>query len=109
MHRDHVPSVPPEFHLLGSTPVSFNQGMARFHNTAMSSTSFSLTDIHILTVQGHPEFTKSISSAIIEARSASGILSTETVEDARRRADRGDDGVALVGRVIWGVLDVRRL
>lgn len=107
MHRDHVPSVPPEFHLLGSTPVCFNQGMVRFHNTAMSPTSFSLTDIHILTVQGHPEFTKSISSKVIEARSASGILSTETAEDARRREDWRNDGVTIVGRVIWGVLDVR--
>jgi GMP synthase-like glutamine amidotransferase len=103
MHRDHVPEVPSMFHLLGSTSISHNQGMVCFHDAAVSLTSFSLTDIHILTVQGHPEFTKSISSAIIEARTASGVLNAESAEDARRREDWRNDGV-VVGRVIWNIL-----
>jgi hypothetical protein len=92
------------FHLLGSTSISHNQGMVCFHDT-VSPTSFSLTDIHILTVEGHPEFTKSISSAVIEARAASGVLNAETAEDARRREDWRNDGV-VVGRVIWNILGV---
>ena len=31
MHRDHVPAVPPSFHLLGSTAISANQGMVRLY------------------------------------------------------------------------------
>ncbi|KIM43592.1 hypothetical protein M413DRAFT_443508 [Hebeloma cylindrosporum] len=101
MHRDHVPSVPPSFHLLGSTNISPNQGMVRFvppfpspsidpssnptdtHQQTLSSTP--LPPIQILTTQGHPEFNSSIVSSIIEQRVASGAIGIPAAEDAKRR------------------------
>jgi len=134
MHRDHVPSVPPTFHLLGSTDISPNQGMVRFAPPSPSSNSTNdilppdssnatctnavlqpaqpLPPIQILTVQGHPEFTCPIVSSIIEQRVASGAIATPAAEDARRRLEeaeaqktpRSDDALGLVGRVVWGVI-----
>lgn len=106
MHRDHVPAIPPTAHLLGSTSVSINQGMVRFTHPTMSSPSPSFDNIHILTVQGHPEFTKSISSIVIDARHKMGILDEKTAEDGRRRADWRNDGVTVFGKVFWTVLGV---
>ena len=104
MHSDHAPTVPPTFHLLGSTTRCRNQGMIRFHDTSQSPAAFSLSDIHVLTTQGHPEFTKSISTLIIKARVAGGKYSKETGEDARRREDWRNDGIGIFGKVIWHVL-----
>jgi hypothetical protein len=83
-----------------------NQGMVVFTQPDMSSPSSSLDNIHVLTVQGHPEFTKSISSMVIEARQRQGIIDETTAEDGRRRADWRNDGVAVFGQVFWKVLGV---
>ena len=105
MHRDHVPNVPPSFHLLGSTHVSRNQGMVRFLNpTAPLDPAASLPPIHILTLQGHPEFTKGIVNEIVAVRSASGIIDQATARQAYERADWKNDGVDVMGRAIWEVL-----
>jgi GMP synthase-like glutamine amidotransferase len=106
MHRDHVPQILPGFHLLGSTDVSYNQGMVRFHSPAISPTNISLSDVHIFTVQGHPEFTQPIITKIIEARTMQGVIDEATAADAVRRAGLQNDGVAVVGKAIWGVLGV---
>jgi hypothetical protein len=109
VHRDHVPAVPPTFHLLGSTPAYYNQGMVRFSPSSPASSDPStlrLTDIHILTIEGHPDFTQPVMDAIIDNRTASGIIDEETAKDARRRAKWRNDGV-IVGEVVWKVLGVQ--
>lgn len=113
MHRDHVPEVPPAFHLLGSTPTTLNQGMVGFDKDKELPTEgsrplgWSLRDIHIFTVQGHPEFTKDIVSKIVQVRSESGVLDEQMKADVLRREDWPHHGVNVVGRVIWGVLGFR--
>lgn len=98
MHRDHVPEVPASFSNLGSSATCAVQGLIRrYPNTS---------DIHILTVQGHPEFTSDIVEAIIDAREASGAMSKEVVEDGRRRAVVEHDGIGAIGRAMWRVLGV---
>ncbi|KAF7369045.1 Glutamine amidotransferase type-1 domain-containing protein [Mycena venus] len=107
MHRDHVPEVPPTFHLLGSTEVSVNQGMVRFHSAATVPPSpVSLSDIHVFTVQGHPEFNEPIVSKLVDARTASGIIDPVTSVDAVRRAHWQNDGVGVVGKIILGIYGV---
>ena len=64
----------------------------------------SITDIHILTVQGHPEFTTQILEALVTARLAAGIWDGPTVEDARRRASWRNDGVDVVGTTVFRML-----
>jgi len=105
MHRDHVPAVPPSFHLLGSTPVAPNQGMVRFYEDSDGGNA-KPENVHVLTVQGHPEFTQRISEKIVDARASTGVLSKEVAEDARRRAAWRNDGVSIFGNVIWKVLGV---
>ncbi|KAM6494905.1 Class I glutamine amidotransferase-like protein [Amanita muscaria] len=106
MHQDHVPSVPAGFHLLGSTPVSLNQGMVRFYGDSASPTA-SPDNIHILTLQGHPEFTEPITTGLIEARAAKGIIDKETAADGLNRRFWPNDGTGVIGRTIWNVLGVK--
>ncbi|KIK69120.1 hypothetical protein GYMLUDRAFT_35181 [Collybiopsis luxurians FD-317 M1] len=130
MHQDHVPSVPKGFHLLASTDVSVNQGMVstigtEYHFTPTvesrstisssssslpsdSSPSIPLTDIHIITVQGHPEFTSPIVSKITKHRTKQGILTESLKEDVDRRNEAlGDkihgDGEA-IATIFWKIL-----
>ncbi|CCM04362.1 uncharacterized protein FIBRA_06534 [Fibroporia radiculosa] len=103
MHRDHVPAVPPSFELLGSTPISLNQGMVRFYEGRGAGTP-GVEDVHILTVQGHPEFTEHIVDTIVRARESTGVISKDVAEDSRRRGSWRNDGVSIIGKVIWGVL-----
>ena len=122
MHRDHVPTVPPNAHLLGSTDVTLNQGMVLFDPPSTPlpadldsiTPSIVLTSIHVLTLQGHPEFTEPIMRMLLDARV--GLLGETLVNEARLRAggvpgrDHPDglacDGVGRIGQVIWGVLGV---
>ncbi|KAF7303763.1 Glutamine amidotransferase type-1 domain-containing protein [Mycena indigotica] len=104
MHQDVVSEMPPQFHLLGSTSVALNQGMVRLIDGASPSTTSGLSNIHIFTVQGHPEFTQGLVNMLLEPRLKSGILSAEVVEDARRRAGWRNDGVTVIGKAILGVL-----
>lgn len=103
MHRDHVPEVPPSFHLLGSSLVSPNHGMVQLY-PGKSPESIEPSDVHIFTVQGHPEFHKQITEEIVKARHSSGLLSSEIVEDFHRRAEWRNDGPGVVGKAIWAVL-----
>ena len=104
MHRDHVPVVPHGFELLGSTSVSNNQGMVKFHAGAQKGNK--LNDVHILTLQGHPEYTEEIITGLVTIRSQSGIISAEAAADAERRRYWKQDGIEVLGRAIWGVLGV---
>ncbi|KAI0325131.1 class I glutamine amidotransferase-like protein [Cubamyces sp. BRFM 1775] len=107
MHRDHVPKVPPNFHLLGSTSVAPNQGMVQLYPGA-SPESVSPADVHIFTVQGHPEFHKRITEEIVKARHSTGALSDELVGDYQRRADWRNDGPGVVGKTLWEILRASR-
>ncbi|KAF8154701.1 class I glutamine amidotransferase-like protein [Crassisporium funariophilum] len=104
MHRDHVPSVPLNFHLLASSPVSLNQGMVRFASLSNPMPGKPLPPIQILTVQGHPEFTESVVSAIVEQRFSSGVIDAEVAADAERRKLWKNDGVDAIGKVVWKVI-----
>lgn len=121
MHRDHVPEVPPSFHLLGRSPTTPVQGLVKFDspsptNTQVTSvnppsselppTKRTLKDIHILTLQGHPEFTGPIVNKIIDAREEAGILKGDIVTVAREKESAGwrNDGVTVVGKTFWDVL-----
>ncbi|KAF9524926.1 class I glutamine amidotransferase-like protein [Crepidotus variabilis] len=106
MHRDHVPSVPPNFHLLASTAITPNQGMVKFLGNPPldDKTSSNLPPIQIITVQGHPEFTESVVSAIIEQRAASGVIDSEAAQDAEKRRYWKTDGIDVFGQILWDVI-----
>lgn len=110
MHRDHVPLVPHGFHNLGSSPTSPIQGLVRLYPSSMSSDPAAAATeparMHILTVQGHPEFTGDIVSAIIDAREKSGAMSADAVQAGRERAFLDHEGIGAIGRAIWRVLGV---
>lgn len=100
MHRDHVPNVPSEIYPLGSTEVAANQGMVKF----VSEPSKNPKDISILTVQGHPEFTKEILRKIVDVRASSGVITQDLAVDAIRRNEWRNDGVDVIAKVFWQVL-----
>ncbi|KAG8964725.1 hypothetical protein FRC00_001381 [Tulasnella sp. 408] len=104
MHRDHVPTVPAEFTLLGSTDVSLNQGMVKRYTT--STEKWSDGAIHVLTVQGHPEFCPDIVNWVVDAREKSGVMDAETVRKARERANKRDDGVGPIGKAVFAALGI---
>jgi len=76
--------------------------MVRFSSGANPSTP--LPPIHILAIQGHPEFNEPIVTAMIEQRFQSGIINQETVADAETRRFWKTDGVDVIGKAIWEVL-----
>jgi GMP synthase-like glutamine amidotransferase len=105
MHQDHNPVVPHEFELLGWTNVSNNQGMVKYYPDARADgTKFER--IHILTVQGHPEFTEPIITGVVEYRLRLGIFTPEQAADAMRRRFDPVDGFGLLAKVIWEVVGV---
>ncbi|KAF8331312.1 class I glutamine amidotransferase-like protein [Cantharellus anzutake] len=103
MHRDHVPSLPPNFLLLGSTPKCDVQGMLLPYESRDVN---NFEDVHILCVQGHPEFVSDMVQKIIDAREKSGVLDAPTVREARHRATQEDDGVGAITRAIWKTLGI---
>ena len=110
MHRDHVPAVPPPFHLLGSTAVSPNQGMVRLYPAAAATAPADArpADVQIFTVQGHPEFHRAITDEIVKARRAGGLFDDALLADYARRAEWRNDGVDVVGRAMWEILRATR-
>lgn len=108
MNRDHVPTEPPSFHIIISSDHSPNHGMIRFSQSESSGDApplnFRLTDIHILSSQGHPEFTESIMRTFLNARRE--FLGTEVVDDGQSRAGNQNDGIAVVGKAMWGIMGV---
>lgn len=81
MHKDVVYGFPEEVESLGATEICQNQGMYAAKR--------------LITVQGHPEFTREIVKEIIESRHAQGIFTDAVFEDAMRRLTNHDDGVAV--------------
>ncbi|KAF8908109.1 class I glutamine amidotransferase-like protein [Gymnopilus junonius] len=122
MHRDHVPSVPPnaDLHVLASTELSPNQGMVKFYPAAQDTETHAHGNgtvqaaskkVQIFTIQGHPEFTQRVISDIVEQRSAVGVMSAQISDDLKSRLDKGWDKEAqndsndVVGKVIWDIIE----
>ncbi|KAH6904247.1 cytoplasmic protein [Coprinopsis sp. MPI-PUGE-AT-0042] len=63
-----------------------------------------LSTVQILTVQGHPEWHEGVVTPLIEERMASGVIPKDRAEDALRKADLRNDGMSVVGRVVWTML-----
>ncbi|KIK69123.1 hypothetical protein GYMLUDRAFT_152721 [Collybiopsis luxurians FD-317 M1] len=123
IHQDIVPFVPQAFHLLGSSPVTMNQGVVSFNGAkycftpelapnSHSITTFpsSLTEIHILTVQSHPEFTKPIVVELVNSMlSEPGKISDAEKADLERRMkalERSEGDGLVIGRTLWKILGV---
>jgi len=108
MHRDHVPVIPKDCILLGSSPISHNQGYIRLASPAQTPADFTdpqvVKSIQIFTVQGHPEFTARIIDSIIKARLFSGVIPPDVAAQARDRRDWRNDGVDVIGKAIWKIL-----
>jgi GMP synthase-like glutamine amidotransferase len=104
MHRDHVPEIPPGFILLGSTAVSPIQGMVLPYPALGEGTVPSAAETHILTVQGHPEFTGPIVEKMVDFRAERGIIDAERAAKAREDAYKQHDGLGVVGQAIWKVM-----
>jgi len=62
----------------------------------------------IFTIQGHPEFTPSIVSHVIDAREKTGVFVGEVAEEAKRRKGgkdgSGGEGLGRLGWAIWRVM-----
>lgn len=111
MHRDHVPSIPEEYNgskiaLIGSTPLTPNQGYVLYRPTEKKLSSKS---IQVLAVQGHPEFTERIVSAIVDARGpqGNGVMSADVVAEGKDRARWRNDGDTVIGKAVWEVLSAK--
>lgn len=108
MNRDHVPTEPPSFHIIASSNHSPKHGMVRFSQAESLGDApplnFRLTDIHILSSHGHPEFTESIMRMLLNAWQE--LLGTEVVDYGQSRAGNQNDGIAVVGKAIWGIMGV---
>jgi GMP synthase-like glutamine amidotransferase len=107
MNRDHVPTVPPGFELLGSTDINYNQGMVKYIPDESGKLARP-SDIQILTVQGHPEFTKRIVAMLVGIRAERGILTPECAQDAIKRNELSNEAPEVVGRAVWKVIGAIR-
>lgn len=78
--------------------------MIKYHSSSTQSNPLA----HILTIQGHPEFTPSIVSHVVDARASTGIFDPEVTAEALRRLGgkdgSGGEGLGRVGWAIWRVL-----
>ena len=92
MHKDIVFDYPEGAEKLGASPRCLVQGMYRKGR--------------YISVQGHPEWHEGVVTPLIEERAASGVIPKETAEDAMRRKDLRNDGLSVVGRVLWTMLGV---
>ncbi|GAA5836725.1 hypothetical protein JCM9279_007638 [Rhodotorula babjevae] len=90
MHRDHIPSVPEGFDLLGSSSGCDVHGMVRFVED--EGVPHTVENVSILTLQGHPEFNSTIVNEVIDMREAKGVISHELAEESREYAGEHDDG-----------------
>ena len=81
MHRDIVFDYPPDVEPLGSSPRCKVQGM--------------YSKNRLITVQGHPEFSKDIVTELLETRHKQGIFGDEVYEDGLARVGKDHDGVAV--------------
>ncbi|KXN85526.1 Putative glutamine amidotransferase-like protein C13C5.04 [Leucoagaricus sp. SymC.cos] len=132
-HRDHVPleSLEKQFasgdlHLIGHTGVTGNQGVLKF-NSSPSDPEYEVVkshrDIHVLTLQGHPEFSESIVTGIVRQRAEDGAMDVPTAtnywgemggdyedepeeKQGTGRRWRKTDGFDIVAVVLWKMLGI---
>lgn len=81
MHKDIVYGFPSTVKEIGYSPVCDNQGM--------------YVKDKLITVQGHPEFTKEIVEEILQSRHSQGIFTDMVFEDAMKRLTDHDDGIVV--------------
>ncbi|KXN85517.1 Putative glutamine amidotransferase-like protein C13C5.04 [Leucoagaricus sp. SymC.cos] len=137
MHRDHVPLESLEMqlasgniHLLGHNDHTGNQGVVKFYPSlsdpdpeSSPKVINSHQDIQILTVQGHPEFSEGIITAVAKIRTRDGIMDIATVTEywGERGGDYEDEpdekqgtgrrwhqthGFDLIATALWKMLGV---
>ncbi|GAA5863130.1 hypothetical protein JCM8547_002807 [Rhodosporidiobolus lusitaniae] len=97
MHRDVCPEVPEGFDLLASTHVCPNHGSVKFVDP---SAKFSLRNIAIITLQGHPEFNATIVNTLIDVREERGVIPKEIGEASREYSGDHDDGNYIARRFL---------
>jgi len=74
--------------------------MIKYHPSSSSSKPLA----HVLTIQGHPEYTPEIVAHMVNTRSDSGLFDRPTTSEARRRLGGKDgSGAEGFGKVGWGV------
>ncbi|RUP39402.1 class I glutamine amidotransferase-like protein [Jimgerdemannia flammicorona] len=89
VHQDHVPSLPPNFHLLATTAP---------HTPVQATLS---ANGQVLTVQGHPEFPAGFVEELLRIRMAKGIVTEELFSQSLRTLYReGVDDVWIAGKMI---------
>lgn len=103
-HKDVVPSLPPNFHLLLKSEKYPVHSMVQYHPSSSQNDPLA----RIFTIQGHPEFTPSIVSHIIDARVEAGVFKGQEAEEAKRRMGgkdgSGGEGLGRLGWAIWRVM-----
>lgn len=129
MHRDLVPMeslsqqfASGELELLGSTGHTENQGFVKFYPPSSGSDVVKThQNIHIITVQGHPEFYESLITGIVRQRAE--LMGPPTVsdywghkggeyddeageKDGTGRRWHKTDGFDIVALVLWKMLGV---
>ncbi|KAL9713304.1 hypothetical protein Ac2012v2_002909 [Leucoagaricus gongylophorus] len=127
MHRDHVPVetlsrqfVSGELELIGFSSNTDNEGFIEFY-PASRDVLKTPRNIHVLTLQGHPEFSEALITKIVRQRSE--IMGLQTVtnywghkgndneEEPQDKEGTGrrwlkTDGVDIVSKAIWNMLDL---
>lgn len=98
VHQDHVPALPDNFALLGSTIDCEVQGMVSPPNAE------ELADVRIFCLQGHPEFSPPVVTEIINVREAKGVLSKELANKSREYAALHDEGVRIGATILRIIL-----
>ena len=60
---------------------------------------------HVITVQGHPEFTKDIMTELLEARHAVGVFDDGMFKDGMERVAKTHDGLVVGKAFVQFVMD----
>lgn len=109
MNQGMVSFIGTDYHLT-PTSTEFPASMLPPNSSSSCPTTFpSLTEIHILTIQGHPEFTRPIFCKLIDHfRATQEKLITDALKaDIERRTEEmGEGDGGLVGRAFWKILGI---
>ena len=127
MHRDYVPAetlskqfASGELELIGSGGNTDNEGFVKLYPVSQDVIR-TPQDIHVLTLQGHPEFSEAIITKIVRQRL--DVMGPQTVtnywghkgdhddEEPQNKEGTGrrwlkTDGVDIVSKAIWNMLDL---
>lgn len=102
MHKDVVTELPPGCHLLLKSEKYPIHSFVKHFPDSTSEKPLA----HVLTIQGHPEFTPAIINHITDVRAP--IFGPEATVEARRRAGgkdgTGGEGHGRLGWAVWRVM-----